>query len=154
MVGLDFPEGSSAQIGALFPVDVIISGASDQPVYALEFDLAFDPAVLQIERVAGAPDFAGNFGSWAVTPSISQVNMDGKMIGAAVVRLGAFTGLTNGRVARIYFSPVAVTNSTSIQVANLLFADANGETFAAGQINGDTQTQVLPARLCLPILLR
>jgi hypothetical protein len=154
VVSLDFPAGSSAQIGASFPVDVTISGASDQPVYALEFDLAFDPAILEIESVEGALDFAGNFGSWAVTPSLAQVNTDGKMIGAAVVRLGASTGVTNGRVARIYFSPVAVTNSTGIQIANLLFADASGETFEASQIDGEAQTQVLPARLCLPILLR
>jgi hypothetical protein len=153
-VSLDYPLGATAQIGTLFPVDVIISGASEQPVYAQQFDLAFDPAFLQVNKLQGAPDFAGAYGSWTVSPSLVEANVLGELPGAAVVRLGASTGLKDGRVARIYFMPVATTDTTKVQVSNLLFAGASGETFSASQVDGEGQTQILPARLCIPLLLR
>lgn len=153
-VGLDFPEGTPAHVGSPFPVDVMVSGATDQPLYALEFDLTFDPAELRISSVQGAPDFQGPFGYWAVTPSLAGANASGTLRDAAVVRLGAAGGISAGRVARIIFVPVAVTAKTAIQISNVLLADASGETYTASQVNGEAEAEVKPAQLFLPLVSR
>ena len=153
-VSLDFPQGTPARIGTPFPVDVVVSGATEQPIYALEFDLDFDPAYLQITSIQGAPDFQGPFGYWAVTPSLSAANSSGELHDAAVVRLGAASGISNGHVARIYFSPVAVTNETGVEISNVLLADSEGETYTASQVDGVAETEVAPTQVFLPLLLR
>lgn len=153
-VSLEFPMGTPARIGSPFPVDVVVVGATEQPVYALEFDLAFDPDYLQIYRVQGAPDFLGTFGCWAVTPSLAAANASGKLADAAVVRLGAAGGISAGAVARIYFTPVALVDETAIKISGVLLADSAGDNYSASQVNGEKTTEVALAQLFLPLLIR
>jgi hypothetical protein len=154
VVSLEFPTSLPARVGRPFPVDVFISGANDQPVYALEFDLTFLPEYLRVDRVEGASDFLGPFGYWAVVPSIMDANTTGELVDVAVVRLGASGGISDGRLARIYFVPVAVTDETTVQLSNLLLADSSGETYNADQVDGGAETEIEPAMIFIPFVSR
>jgi hypothetical protein len=153
-ISLIFPEDTTARIGRTFPVDVVVSGATGQPVYALEFDLNFNPNYLQITSVQGAPDFEGPFGYWAVAPSLTAANTSGKLTDGAVVRLGAAGGISDGNVARIYFIPVGLTDQTAIQLSDVLLADSIGEIYTASQVNDEAKTEVAPAQIFMPLILR
>ncbi len=154
VVGLDFPQGTPARLGSPFPVDVVLSGATDRPVYALEFDLTFDQNCLRIASVQGAPGFQGPFGYWVVAPGIPAANASGVLRDAAIVRLGANSGISAGRLARIHFTPLQVTDETTLRISNVLLADWGGETYTADQVDTTIKTPVDRARVWLPLALR
>lgn len=152
VVSLEFPYGAPAQVGSTFPVDVIVSGATQQPVYALEFDLTFDPDYLQISSIQGAVDFQGPFGSWAVTPPLESANTSGTLTDGAVVRLGAAGGISDGHVVRIYFKAVAVSAESTVEISNVMLAGSNDETYTADQIVEDIKIEITPAFIYLPVI--
>ncbi len=71
-----------------------------------------------------------------------------------MVRLGASGGITTGRAARILFTPIAVTDRTDIQISGVLLADLSGETYTADQLDGIIHTDIQPAQLFLPLVVR
>ncbi|MBN2149128.1 MAG: hypothetical protein JW726_17210 [Anaerolineales bacterium] len=154
-VSLEFPNPLPARIGSPFPVDVVISGASDSPVFAIEFGMSFDPAYLQVIEVVGGEDFDSIYGpGWGVTPALEEVSASGSLSGAAAVRLGSVGGISEGVVARVYFMPRAVTDLTSVALEDVLLATEGAETFSAGTIGPGLDLEVDLARLLLPMLYK
>lgn len=145
------------QIGKPYAVDITISGFETSPVYALQFDLDFDENYLQLTAIQTVPDFDGPYGSWHRHFELEDVNQAGKLIQAAVVRLAAPTGLTDGSVIRYVFMPVKVTPpDKTIQLkltGTIQLAGIESNLFSPESIQ-DVDVPVIPAMNYLPLLLK
>jgi hypothetical protein len=153
-VSLDFPQGTPIRVGTPFPLDIVITGAAEQPVYAIEFDLTYAPVDLHLVSVQGSPAFLGPYGYWAITPSLAEANISRNLSDSAVVRLGAVNGISDGPVVRLYLVPQVVTGESRLQISNVLLADSSGETYTADQVDGTEDISILPVQLFLPVLTR
>ncbi len=154
-VSLQFPAAPPARIGAPFAVDVVVSGAVASPVFALELDLNFDPAYLQVLRVEGGAGFQSAHGpAWVVAPSLAQANATGQLNGMAVVRLGSVGGIGEGVVARVYFMPLALTSQTPLKLSRVLLASQAALSFAADLVGPTLNLEIDLARLFLPLAVR
>lgn len=154
IVSLTLPVAPPAYIGAPFAVDVSLSGATARPVYGVEFDLRFNPAHLRVQRVEGAPDFRGTYGTWTVlTPALALINASGRLTNTAVVRLGALSGLTQGNLVRITFTPRISVTTTSLDLSDVWLADGHGKLYRP-DTTLDTSFRIVNARLFLPMVVR
>ncbi|MCS7283820.1 MAG: cohesin domain-containing protein, partial [Anaerolineae bacterium] len=154
IVSLTFPVAPPAYVGTPFAVDLSVSGATAKPVYGVEFDLRFNPAHLRVQKVEGAPDFRGPFGTWVMlTPTLSVINASGRLTDTAVVRLGAPAGLAEGRLARITFTPLVSVTSTALDLSDVWLADEHGRMYRPDSTLG-ASLRIIHARVYLPLVLR
>lgn len=154
VVSLTFPVAPPAYVGAPFAVDLSLSGATAKPVYGVEFDLRFNPAHLRVQSVRAAPDFPGPYGAWVVlTPTLSVINASGRLTDTAVVRLGAPAGLTDGRLARITFTPLVSVTNTTLDLSDVWLADEHGTMYRADSTL-DASLRIVNARVYLPLVVR
>jgi len=154
IVSLTFPVAPPAYVGTPFAVDVSVSGATAKPVYGVEFDLRFNPSHLRVQSVQGAPDFLGPYGAWAVlTPTLSVVNASGRLTDTAVVRLAAPAGLTEGRLARITFTPLVSVTNTTLDLSGVYLSDEHGHVYSPDSTRG-ASLRIVNARVYLPLVLR
>ncbi|MDW8098829.1 MAG: hypothetical protein RML36_04985, partial [Anaerolineae bacterium] len=123
-------------------------------VYGVEFDLRFNPAHLRVQKVEGAPDFRGPYGTWVVlTPTLSIVNASGRLTDTAVVRLGAPAGLTEGRLVRITFTPLVSVTNTALELSDVWLADEHGRMYRPDSTL-DASLHIVYAQVYLPLVLR
>lgn len=154
VVSLTLPVAPPAYIGAPFAVDISLSGATARPVYGVEFDLRFNPAHLRVQRVEGAPGFRGTYGTWTVlTPTLHLINTSGRLTNTAVVRLGALSGLTQGHLVRITFTPRISVTATALDLADVWLADGHGKLYRP-DTTLDTSFRIVNARLYIPMVMR
>jgi hypothetical protein len=154
IVSLTFPVAPPAYVGTPFAVDVSVSGATAKPVYGVEFDLRFNPSHLRVRSVQGAPDFLGPYGAWVVlTPTLSVINASGRLTDTAVVRLGAPAGLTEGRLARITFTPLVSVTNTTLDLSGVYLSDEHGHVYYPDSTR-DASLRIVNARVYLPLVLR
>lgn len=143
-----------ARVGTPYEVALSISGYEDQPVYAMEFDLAFNPAYLRLIDVTEAADFAGLNGSWHRDMNLDALNSAGKITASAVVRLAASSGLANGDVIRLMFLPIQVTpTTTKLDLSNIEFADLDSDKLVPESVT-DLIVKVDKAQVFLPLLVK
>ncbi|MBZ5634921.1 MAG: cohesin domain-containing protein [Acidobacteriia bacterium] len=112
---------ASVGVGSTFSVPVTISGTSD--LYAFQFDLSFDPSILQLQSVAEGP-FLPSAGATFFIPATID-NVLGVASFTADSLLGPGPGAAGaGILASFNFQAFAGGTST-LSLANVILLDSN-----------------------------
>lgn len=116
------PSAPTVTVGQTFTLSVDISGAAD--LYAYQFDLGFDPTVLQaISVTEGA--FLGTGGPTIFLPGTID-NVGGSITFNADILNGAVSGVNgSGDLLDVTFQALAV-GSSGVQIFNLIALDSFG----------------------------
>ena len=138
------PTTQTASTGSVVTVDVAISNVSD--LYAYQFDLGFNPSVLQAVSSSEGPFLAGG-GSTFFIPGTSD-NLAGTVLATADTLLSATNGVNgSGELAVFTFDAVGAGISTlSIQNETLLNSslDLISDLTKTGAVTVKTSTVAAP----------
>jgi hypothetical protein len=115
------PPVSNPTVGSFFDVIVDITGVND--LYAFQFDIAFNPAVISAVSVAEGSFLPGGGGSFFIPGTID--NTTGAITYTADSLISPSTGVSgDGTLADISFQ--ALTGGTSlIELSNIFLLDPN-----------------------------
>ena len=129
------PASSTASTGGTFAVDVNISGVTD--LYDFQFDLSFNPAVLQATKVLEGTFLAGGGTTFFIPGTID--NTAGTITFNANTLLTAISGVS-GSGTLIEFGLTAFAPGTSdltiLNNADLILQDSTGAVIASTQTSG------------------
>ena len=115
------PSSSSALVGNSLSVDIAIDGISD--LYAFQFDLAFDPAVLRADDVLEGAFLGGGGTTFFISGFID--NTLGIVSFTANSLIGAVPGVTgNGPLATLAFTALGIGTS-AVTISNLVLLDSS-----------------------------
>lgn len=129
------PVSSTVGVGSTFAVDVNISGVTD--LYDYQFDLSFNPAVLQATNVLEGA-FLSSGGATYFIPGIID-NTDGNVTFNADTLLTAISGVSgDGTLAVFDFTAIAPGTSdlTILNNEDLLLQDSTGATLSSTTTDG------------------
>ena len=116
------PAAPTVTVGQSFTLSVVISGASD--LYAYQFDLGFNPAVLKATSVTEGA-FLGTGGPTIFIPGTID-NVGGSITANADILDGAVSGVNgSGDLLDVSFLALAA-GSSGVQVFNLIALDSFG----------------------------
>jgi hypothetical protein len=105
--------------GGTFSIDVVVGSIVD--LYAYQFDVTFNPAILSATGIAAGPFLSGGTG---FIPGIID-NLAGTVQFTADTLFGPVSGISgSGTLATFQFSALAV-GSSPIVLSNLVFLDSN-----------------------------
>jgi hypothetical protein len=111
-----------AVLGAPVSIDVLISGIAD--LYAYQFSLSFDPAVLQATTVTEGP-FLASGGGTTVFGAGTIDNTTGSVAFTYDTLIGAVAGVSGtGTLAHISFDVIA-RGSTPLTFSDVVVLDSN-----------------------------
>lgn len=135
---------SSEPLGSSFAVNITITGAVD--LYAFQFDLGFDPTILQATSVAEGAFLPSGGATFFVAGTID--NTAGVISNTADTLVGPIPGVNgNGDLIEVDFDAVGIGTSALI-LANELFLDSrltdvtDTITFTGGTVTVSTGTSV------------
>src|SRR5947209_979880 len=112
---------ATVSTGDVFTVPVSITGASD--VFAFQFDLAFDPAVLQLQSISEG-GFLGTAGSTVFVPG-SIDNTAGTATATADSLTGTGPGASgSGTLADFTFQAIA-TGTSALTLSGVILLDSS-----------------------------
>jgi hypothetical protein len=138
------PTAQTTATGSVVTVDVDISNVSD--LYGYQFDLGFNPSVLQAVSSSEGPFLAGG-GSTFFIPGTND-NLGGTIFATADTLLTATSGVNgSGELAVFTFDAVAAGTSTfSIQNETLLNSGLNviSDLSKTGLVTVSSQTLAAP----------
>jgi hypothetical protein len=131
------PTSSTVSQGDTFAVDVNIAQVTD--LYDFEFDLTFDPAVLQATTVLEGT-FLSSGGSTFFIPGTID-NTDGTITFNTNTLLTAISGVTGNGVL-VEFDFIALANgASSLDVSNVIMQNATGELLDDATTGGSVKVQ-------------
>jgi hypothetical protein len=108
-------------VGGTFDVFINVTDAVD--LYAFQFDITFDPAILSAQSVAEGP-FLPSGGSTFFIPGTID-NSTGSITFTANTLLGAVSGINDGgRLAELEFQAIG-QGTSPITLSNVLLLDSN-----------------------------
>jgi len=126
------PSPTTVLAGQTFTLGVNVTGITD--LYAFQFDLAFNPAVISATGISEGPFLPGGGTTFFIPGSID--NVTGAITSTADVVIGAVLGVSgNGTLAWIDFQALAVGTS-SLDLSNLLFLDSTGSDITVTSQSG------------------
>ena len=133
------PSATTLPLGSLLPLDVNVSGVSD--LYAWQFDIAFNPAVLSANNVTEG----GLFSSVGVFFSPGSIdNAAGTITFIGDSLSGPGPGIsTNGTLAQISFTSIGSGNS-GIDLANVILLDSGLNDVAATSSGAEVTVTATP----------
>jgi ligand-binding sensor domain-containing protein len=136
---------ASVTVGDSFTSSISLSAV--QNLAGFEFDLTFDPAVLQV-RSAVLGDLLGSTGRLTATLGPIVENTTGTLAFGGYTSDGASGVSGDGILAHIGFHAVS-TGTSSLDLGTPLLATPSGTlTMASDQ---DTEIQVVPLKVCTPL---
>ncbi len=114
------PSSSSQAVGTAFDVTVVVSNVGD--LFSAQFDLAFNPSLLQCDSFTDG-DFLGT--TTGFSPSID--NTAGTITGFAKTKIGS-TGVSgSGTLATIQFTGLS-EGTSALTLSNVQLIDSNTDT--------------------------
>jgi general secretion pathway protein D len=147
----------------MITVPVPISSVSN--LFDYEFDLSFDPAILQLQSVTEGPFLSSGGGTTFFFPGFIN-NTTGKVTFVADTLIGPISGVSGaGVLADLQFQAIS-SGSSALTLSNVILQDTLGNdipfTTATGQVTVLSAAAVpepallwpLGALLCLGFLLR
>jgi general secretion pathway protein D len=142
------PSSPTLPVGGSVSVDVNVAGLSD--IYAFQFDVIFNPAVLSAVSVAEG----GLFSSVGVFFSPGTIdNTAGAITFIGDSLSGPGPGIsTDGMLAQILFNAIG-PGSSSVDLSNVLLLDSNLSDITATAISGSVDVTGVPEPSYLPLLL-
>lgn len=133
--------GSATEsLASNFDIPVTISGATD--LYAFQFDLSFDPEILQLQSVTEGP-FLPSGGSTFFVPGTID-NVAGTATFNADTLIGSIPGVVgDGTITFLNFT--AVGNGTSaLNLANVILLDSNLNELSFTTTSGQVMVGQVP----------
>lgn len=116
------PSSSTVNAGSNLAVDVNISGVTD--LYDFQFDLTFNPAVLQATNISEGT-FLSSGGSTIFLPGTID-NTAGSITFNAITLSGAISGVSgSGTLMEFDFTAFAA-GSSSLDLSNIILQDSTG----------------------------
>jgi hypothetical protein len=102
-------------------VPITISGASD--LYAFQFDITFNPSILQLDLISEGPFLQSGGATFFIPGAID--NLLGSATFTADTLVGATTGVSgNGTLATLNFETIA-PGSSSFTLSNVILLDSD-----------------------------
>jgi hypothetical protein len=155
------PGSEIVGLGNTVSVPVNISSVSN--LYDWEFDLSFDPTVLQLTGVSEGPFLSSGGGTTFFFPGFTN-NTAGKVTFVADTLIGPVPGVTGGGVlADLQFQAISL-GSSALTLSNVILQDSAGNdipfTTALGSVSvvsavpEPTLVWPLGALLCAAFILR
>ena len=127
---------SAPNVGDTFNVGVFISGVTD--LYAFQFDVSFDPALLSADSVSEGTFLSGGGTTFFVPGSID--NVGGSVTANADTLIGAISGVDGaGELAEFQFTALSAGNA-DLSFANEILLDSSlnditaDTTFESGSV--------------------
>jgi general secretion pathway protein D len=126
------PNPAAAGIGDTFTLDVLANDVTD--MFSFQFDLSFDPVLLQASGVTEGP-FLATGGAAFFIPGLID-NTAGTISFTADTLIGAIPGVSgSGTIASVEFQALAV-GSSPISTGNILLLDSGFGTIDTTPVNG------------------
>jgi Cohesin domain len=133
---------TNPSLGSTFVINVQANGVSD--LFAFQFDIAFNPAVLHAVSVAEGP-FLPTGGTTAFVPGTID-NVGGHIAFNADTLIGAIPGVTGGGVlARITFQAQNTPGASPLSLSNIIFLSSSLSNITATVQNGSVSIGSGPA---------
>ena len=131
---------ASAQEGSTFSITIQVQSVTD--LYGAQFDLTFNPSVLEVLSVSEGPFLKQGAGTFWLAPTID--NVAGTIVDAAQVRLDVDDGVDgSGTLATISFRAKA-TGTSSLSLGGILLSDSNGLPISSTSQPGSVTVQPPP----------
>ncbi len=136
LVGRCFGEDNSVELGGQVFVEVSIQDVVD--LYRSQFDVSYDPEVLEFVDMIEGPFLGGDeTPTFWVTPTVNQTV--GRISGCAATRLGAPSGVTgSGTIAIIEFT-AKERQTTNLNLEGIALSDTYGRAIANEVESGEVQ---------------
>jgi hypothetical protein len=134
------PASSTVSMGGTFAVDVNIAGVTD--LYDFQFDLSFNPAVLQATNVLEGSFLAGGGSTFFLPGTID--NTAGTIAFNANTLLAAISGVSgSGTLVEFDFTGLAPGTSdlTILNNADLILQDSTGALISSTETGGSVTVQ-------------
>jgi general secretion pathway protein D len=133
------PVSSTVSVGSTFAVDVNISGVTD--LYDYQFDLSFNPAVLQATNVLEGAFLSSGGATYFIPGTID--NTAGNMTFNADTLLSAISGVSgDGTLAVFDFTAIATgTSALNIDPTTFILLDSTLANINATTTNGSVTVQ-------------
>jgi hypothetical protein len=143
---------ANVTIGEIFNVPVDISQVSD--LYAFQFDLSYDPTILELLNVSEGSFLASAGTTFFIQPTVD--NTSGTATATADSLIGAIPGADgNGDLAIFSFEAIAAGTST-IGLSNVTLLDSSLNpipfTTTDGQVVSVSTVSTVPEPNCVPIV--
>ncbi len=149
-VSMVIVQSDPVRVGVPFVAEIRVTGADAASIYGVEYDLTFNPALLQLVKVEGGGDLAGTDGAFLIDGPLAGVNSTGQILQWAAVRLSAGDGMTDGALIRLTFLPRLKTATAKLTLSNVSLSTLDAETFTPAMV--DATYPIEAARIYLPIL--
>jgi len=135
-------------LGQIFILDVTISDVTD--LYAFQFDVGFDPAVLSAQSISEGIFLPGGGSTDFIPGSID--NASGVVTNTADVLLGPVNGVSgNGTLASLFFTALNL-GSSPITLSNVILVDSQLSDISSGIQHGSVIVSVVPEPATLFLL--
>lgn len=135
------PPPATVQVGDAFTLDVLVADAAD--LYAFQFDLAFDPTLVQVDTVAEGGFLSAGGQATSFMPGALD-NLMGTVSFTAGTRVGPVPGATgDGLIVRLSFHALAPGQS-DLSFGNVLLLDSALAELAATPVAGTISVTSVP----------
>lgn len=115
------PDQQSYLVGSPVTVEVAVANVSD--LYGFQFDLDFNPAVLQADTSSEGP-FLATAGTTFFVPGAND-NIAGTVLATADSLIGAIPGATGSGVLALFSFTAVSPGATDISLGNVQLLDSN-----------------------------
>ena len=141
------PSSPTVSIGGSPSVNVNVAGLTD--LYAFQFDVVFNPAVLSAVSVTEGSLFS-SVGVFFSPGTIDNTAGTITFIGDSLSGPGPGIN-TNGSLAQILFNAIG-TGSSSVALSNIILLDSNLNDITASAVSGSVDVTGVPEPSYLPVL--
>jgi hypothetical protein len=140
---------ASVAVGDVFDIPVSVSNVSD--LYAFQFDLSFDPTILELLNISEG-SFLPTAGTTFFIPGTID-NTAGTATATADTLIGAIPGATgSGDLADFEFEALAL-GTTALTLANVSLLDSSLNPIAFSTTNGQVMvSSTVPEPSSMPVL--
>lgn len=140
------PSSTTASTGDTFALDVSIGDVSD--LFAYQFDIAFDPSVLQASDIIEG-DLLATGGTTFYLPGAID-NVLGNITFTANSLFGAISGVSgSGTLATIHFA-AAAAGTSPISLSNVVLLDSGFADISAAFVDGSATVRAVDSPMPVP----
>jgi Dockerin type I domain/Cohesin domain len=126
------PSNSNPTVGENFTVNVVASDVTD--LYAFQFDLGFDPNVVEVDDVTEGPFLAGGGSTFFIPGTID--NVGGSVSDNADTLLTAISGVSGSGTLATFELTALASGESSLSAFNLILLDSSVSEIDAAVQNG------------------
>ena len=140
------PSTTNANQGSIFVLDINVSNVVD--LYAIQFDLTYDPTILAFDNINKSTFLFGANGDLFIS---GNDDGNGRISNIGLTLLGAVPGVTgNGTVIQLDLKATTPGNST-INLENIILLDSIGNIIAPVISNGNVNVKNITPPTPVPI---